>query len=110
MAPDRGRPGSPPSGEVDRHQEVPTMKAVRFHECGDPSVLQVEDVGIPEPAAGQVRVRVAAISFNPVEGNIRAGYMQGPIPVTLPHTPGIDVAGTIDALGDEVTGLSIGDR
>ncbi|MCU1368682.1 MAG: NADPH:quinone reductase and related Zn-dependent oxidoreductase [Ilumatobacteraceae bacterium] len=85
------------------------MKAVRFHEFGDPSVLQIDDIDIPEPAAGQVRVRVAATSFNPVEGNIRAGYMQGPIPVTLPHTPGIDLAGTVDALGEGVTGLSVGD-
>lgn len=85
------------------------MKAVRFHEFGDPSVLQVEDVDTPEPAAGQVRVRVAATSFNPVDGNIRAGYMQGPIPVTLPHTPGIDVAGTVDALGEGVAGVSVGD-
>ena len=85
------------------------MKAVRFHEFGDPSVLQVEEVDTPEPAAGQVRVRVAATSFNPVEGNIRAGYMQGPIPVALPHTPGIDVAGTVDALGEGVAGVSVGD-
>ena len=85
------------------------MKAVRFHEFGDPSVLQVEDVDTPEPGAGQVRVRVAATSFNPVEANIRAGYMQGPIPVALPHTPGIDLAGTVDALGAGVAGLSVGD-
>jgi NADPH:quinone reductase-like Zn-dependent oxidoreductase len=84
------------------------MKAVRFHEYGDPDVLQVEDVDLPVPGAGQVRIRVAATSFNGVEGNIRAGFMQGPIPVKLPHTPGIDVAGTVDALGEGVDGFEIG--
>jgi NADPH:quinone reductase-like Zn-dependent oxidoreductase len=86
------------------------MKAVRFHEFGGPEVLRYEDVEPPTPGAGQVRIRVAATSFNGVEGNIRAGYMQGPIPVELPHTPGIDVAGTVDALGDDVDDVAVGDR
>ncbi|MEV0307880.1 NADP-dependent oxidoreductase [Nonomuraea fuscirosea] len=64
----------------------------------------------PTPRAGQVRIRVAATSFNGVDGNIRAGYMRGPIPVELPHTPGIDVAGTVDALGAGVAGVAVGDR
>ncbi|HET6705575.1 NADP-dependent oxidoreductase [Amycolatopsis sp.] len=84
------------------------MKAVRFHEYGDPGVLRYEDVDRPVPGAGQVRIRVAATSFNPVDGNIRGGFMQGPIPVVLPHTPGIDVAGTVDALGEGVTGFEAG--
>ncbi|GAA1770996.1 NADP-dependent oxidoreductase [Nonomuraea sp. AD125B] len=86
------------------------MKAVRFHEFGGPEVLRHEDVAQPAPGAGQVRIRVAATSFNGVDGNIRAGYMQGPIPVELPHTPGIDVAGTVDALGDDVDDVAVGDR
>jgi NADPH:quinone reductase-like Zn-dependent oxidoreductase len=86
------------------------MKAVRFHEYGDPSVLRYEDVEQPVPGAGQVLIRVAATSFNGVDGNIRGGFMQGPIPVTLPHTPGIDVSGTVAALGEGVTGIQVGDR
>ncbi|MDQ0577864.1 NADP-dependent oxidoreductase [Streptomyces rishiriensis] len=85
------------------------MKAVRFHEYGDPDVLRYEDVEQPVPGAGEVRIRVAATSFNPVDGNIRAGFMRGPIPVDLPHTPGIDVAGTVDALGEGVDGIAVGD-
>jgi len=84
------------------------MKAVRFHEYGDPDVLRLEDVDLPVPGAGQVRLRVAATSFNPVDGNIRGGFMRGPIPVVLPHTPGIDVAGTVDALGDGVDAVAVG--
>jgi len=86
------------------------MKAVRFHEYGDPGVLRYEDVEQPVPGVGEVRIRVAATSFNSVDGNIRGGFMRGPIPVELPHTPGIDVAGTVDALGDGVDGLAAGDR
>src|SRR3954462_3388897 len=64
----------------------------------------------PKPGAGEVRIRVAATSFNPVDDGIRGGYLQGPFPVTLPHIPGIDVAGTVDALGDDVSGVQIGDE
>jgi NADPH:quinone reductase-like Zn-dependent oxidoreductase len=86
------------------------MKAVRFHEYGDPEVLRVEDVATPTPAEGQVLVRVAATSFNGVDANIRAGRMQGPMPLELPHTPGLDVAGTVEVLGAGVDGLQVGDR
>lgn len=86
------------------------MKAIRFHEYGDPTVLHYEDADLPAPASGQVRIRVAGTSFNGVDGNIRAGLMQGPMPLTLPHIPGLDVAGTVDELGEGVTDLKIGDR
>jgi NADPH:quinone reductase-like Zn-dependent oxidoreductase len=86
------------------------MKAIRFHEYGDPAVLRYEDAEQPVPGAGEVLLRVAATSFNGVDGNIRAGFMRGPIPVTLPHTPGIDVSGTVAQLGDGVTGVQTGDR
>jgi NADPH:quinone reductase-like Zn-dependent oxidoreductase len=86
------------------------MKAMRFHEYGDPEVLRDEDVEVPVPGPGEVRIRVAATAFNPVDAGIRGGYLQGPFPVVLPHVPGIDVAGTIDALGANVTGRNIGDR
>ncbi|UQU62773.1 NADP-dependent oxidoreductase [Couchioplanes caeruleus] len=86
------------------------MKAVRFHEFGGPEVLRHEDADQPVPGAGQVRVRVAGTSFNGVDATIRGGTMQGPIPVALPHTPGVDVAGTVDALGEGVGTLAAGDR
>jgi NADPH:quinone reductase-like Zn-dependent oxidoreductase len=85
------------------------MKAVRFHEYGDAGVLRYEDVPLPVPGTGEVRVRVAATSFNPVDAGIRGGGLQGPFPVTLPHTPGIDVSGTVDALGDGVDTVAVGD-
>ncbi len=84
------------------------MKAIRFHAYGDPEVLRLDEVEIPTPGPGQVRVRVAATSFNGVDGNIRAGRMQGPMPLELPHVPGLDVAGTVDAVGEGVEGLDEG--
>jgi NADPH:quinone reductase-like Zn-dependent oxidoreductase len=97
--------------ELEANEKVRlAMKAVRFHEYGDPDVLRYEDVDLPVPGAGQVRLRVAATTFNGVDANIRGGNMQGPIPVELPHTPGLDVAGTVDALGEGVDSLAVGDR
>ena len=86
------------------------MKVIRFHQYGDADVLRHEDVAIPEPGDGQVRVQVAGTTFNGVDATIRAGSMQGPMPLTLPHVPGLDLAGTVDALGTGVDGLAVGDR
>ena len=86
------------------------MKAVRFHEYGDPDVLRLEDVDLPVPGAGQVRLRVAGTTFNPVDAGIRGGYLRGPFPVALPHTPGIEVAGTVDARGEGVEQFADGDE
>ncbi|MFI2365761.1 NADP-dependent oxidoreductase [Promicromonospora sp. NPDC019610] len=82
------------------------MKAVRFHETGSAEVLRYEDADQPVPGAGEVRVQVAGSAFNPADGGIRGGFL--PFPVTLPHVPGYDVSGTVDALGDGVEGLALG--
>ncbi|HZX01480.1 alcohol dehydrogenase catalytic domain-containing protein [Kribbella sp.] len=84
------------------------MKAVRFHETGGPEVLRYEDADQPIPGAGEVRIRVAGSAYNPADGGLRGGFL--PIPVTLPHVPGYDVSGTIDALGDGVDGLGVGEN
>ncbi|WP_445517492.1 NADP-dependent oxidoreductase [Streptomyces sp. NEAU-174] len=86
------------------------MKAVRYHGFGGSEVLRYEDIERPVPGTGQVLVRVAATSFNPVDAHIRAGVLTEMIPVALPHVPGIDLAGTVAELGAEVTGLEVGDR
>jgi NADPH:quinone reductase-like Zn-dependent oxidoreductase len=83
------------------------MKAVQFNEVGGPEVLQYGEKEQPIPAAGQVRLRVAASAYNAADNGMRAGFL--PIPVELPHVPGYDVSGTIDAIGDGVEGLRIGD-
>ncbi|MFF8764672.1 NADP-dependent oxidoreductase [Nocardiopsis dassonvillei] len=85
------------------------MKAVRHHEYGGSDVLVHEEAPRPVPGAGQVLVRVAGTSFNPVDAAIRAGRLRQVLPVTLPHVPGIDVAGTVAANGDGVEEWNTGD-
>lgn len=86
------------------------MRAIRFHQYGDPAVLRLEEVPDPTPGDGEVLVRVAGTSFNGVDANIRAGFMQEPMPLRLPHVPGLDVSGTVEALGEGVGGREVGDR
>lgn len=83
------------------------MQAVQFHEIGGPEVLQYGEIEQPTPAAGQVRLRVAASAYNAADNGMRAGFL--PIPIQLPHVPGYDVSGTVDAIGEGVTGLTVGD-
>lgn len=85
------------------------MKAIRFHEFGAADVLHLDDVDVPTPAAGEVRIRVAATAFNPVDAGIRSGVLRDAFPIALPHTPGVDVAGTVDAIGADVSSVAIGD-
>lgn len=83
------------------------MRAVQFHEVGGPEVLRQVDIEQPRPEAGQVRLRVAASAYNAADNGMRAGFL--PIPVQLPHVPGYDVSGTVDAIGDGVDGVDVGD-
>ncbi len=80
------------------------MKAVRYHEHGSTKVLREEEVERPVPGVGQVLVKVAATSFNPVDDHIRLGVLAEAIPTPLPITPGLDVAGTIAELGEGAGG------
>jgi NADPH:quinone reductase-like Zn-dependent oxidoreductase len=84
------------------------MKALQFHRYGDPSVLVLDEIDRPTPGAGQALVKVAGTSFNPVDATFRAGFMQQAMPLKLPHIPGIDVSGTVESLGDGVTGPAVG--
>jgi NADPH:quinone reductase-like Zn-dependent oxidoreductase len=85
------------------------MKAVRYDEYGDAEVLRYEDVDRPIPGPDQVLLKVAGTSFNAVDAGIRGGYLQDAVPLEFPHTPGLDVAGTVVALGEGVTGLAVDD-
>ena len=84
------------------------MKAIRVQEFGGPEVLRLEDVPDPHPGAGQVLVRVRAVGVNPVDTYIRAGAHA--VRPQLPYTPGLDAAGTVEAVGEGVTRVSAGDR
>ncbi len=84
------------------------MRAIRVHEVGAPQVMRLEEVPDPKPAAGQVLVRVKAVGVNPVDTYFRSGIYAVKMP--LPYTPGSDAAGTIEAVGPEVTVFKPGDR
>jgi len=86
------------------------MRAVTFAEYGGPEVLRVEDVEVPQPAPGQVRIAVRAASVNPFDIRVRSGSMRERIPLTLPHVIGHDAAGEVDGLGAGVSGVAIGDH
>jgi NADPH:quinone reductase-like Zn-dependent oxidoreductase len=85
------------------------MKAVRIHAYGGPEVLVYEDAPRPEPAAGEVLVKVHATALNPVDRGTRAGYLQGMVQFALPFTPGLDLAGVVEAVGDGVSTVAVGD-
>jgi len=83
------------------------MKAIRVHEFGGPDVMQLEEVPDLVAGPGQVVVRVNAVGVNPVDAYIRSG--QYPLRPSLPYTPGMDAAGVVEPIGDEVTGAAAGD-
>jgi NADPH:quinone reductase-like Zn-dependent oxidoreductase len=85
------------------------MRAARFHEYGPADVLTVEDVPEPHAGPGEVRIRVAATSVNPIDWKLRAGALREVFPADLPAIPGRDAAGTVDEVGDGVTGVAVGD-
>jgi len=84
------------------------MKAIQVAEFGGPEVLKLQEIPTPQPAAGQVLVRIHAAGVNPYDTYMRAGtYAVKP---QLPYTPGSDAAGTIEAVGSGVTKVKKGDR
>ncbi|MEV5151864.1 NADP-dependent oxidoreductase [Streptomyces werraensis] len=86
------------------------MRAARYHEYGDPTVLTVEEAPDPTPGPGEIRIRVAAASVNPVDWKVRSGAVRDLLPVDLPAVPGRDAVGRVDRIGEGVRGVSIGDR
>jgi NADPH:quinone reductase-like Zn-dependent oxidoreductase len=85
------------------------MRAVVMDEFGGPEVLTVRTVDPPTPGPGQVRVRVRAAGVNGWDLTVRSGAAERMVATTLPTVLGLEVAGTVDAVGDGVTGLSVGD-
>lgn len=82
------------------------MRAIRVHEPGGPEVMRLQDIPTPEPDQGQVRIDVAAAGVNFIDVYQRTGLY----PMSLPFTPGMEAAGTVDAVGPGVSGVAVGDR
>jgi putative PIG3 family NAD(P)H quinone oxidoreductase len=84
------------------------MKAITIPQPGDADALVLAEVPDPEPAAGEVRVRVAAAGVNRADVMQRLGHY--PPPPGAPEYPGLEVSGTVDALGEGVDGWAVGDQ
>lgn len=83
-------------------------RMVRFHQAGGPEVLQIDDVVVPPPGKGEVRIKVQAIGLNRAEAMFRAGqYLEA---ASFPATNGYEASGVVEALGEGVSGLKVGDR
>src|SRR5277367_6758324 len=86
------------------------MKAIVVHQYGGPEVLKFEDYPDPVPGPGEVLVRVAAASVNPIDYKRRAGLTTDFYPIHFPGLIGVDVAGTVVKIGTGVEQFSAGDR
>ncbi|BAE53359.1 quinone oxidoreductase family protein [Paramagnetospirillum magneticum] len=80
--------------------------AIRIHQPGGPEVMVWEEVDLAVPAAGQVLLRHTAVGLNYIDVYHRSGLYPAP----LPFTPGLEGAGVVEAVGDDVTDLKVGDR
>ena len=81
------------------------MKAIQIHSTGGPEVLELAELPIPHPGAGQLLIRVEAVGVNFIEIYFRKGVYKA----SLPLTPGSEAAGTVEELGPGVTGFAPGD-
>jgi len=88
-------------------QGLQRTQAIVVDAYGGPEVLQWREVDLPPPAPGQVQIRHTAIGVNFIDVYCRTGFF--PL-LTPPGTPGMEAAGVIEAVGEGVTGLSVGDR
>ena len=104
-APDVGRTAA----EDGRHRgrEIQTMKAFAIDEFGGAGSLR--DLPVPDPTEGQLRVRVAAAALNPFDAAVVGGALKDRMQHVFPLVPGLDAAGTVDALGEGVEGFEVGD-
>src|ERR1700727_2025936 len=86
------------------------MKAIVVRQYGGPEVLKFEDYPDPFPGPGEVLVRVAASSVNPIDSKRRAGLTKDFYPLQFPGLIGVDIAGTVVKMGPGAEGFSVGDQ
>lgn len=89
-------------------KDYKVMKAIVVEQYGGDEVLQYRDVETPEPKAGEVLVKLGASGLNYIDVYHRTGLY--PLPIPFPFTPGLEGAGTVEAVGEGVTDLVVGDR
>ncbi|MET0455830.1 MAG: alcohol dehydrogenase catalytic domain-containing protein [Mycobacterium sp.] len=85
------------------------MKALQFDRFGSADVVALRDVPKPEPGPGQIRIAVQACGLNPADWALVDGLFADQLP-PLPRGLGLEIAGTVDGLGEGVAGVAVGDR
>lgn len=85
------------------------MKAIRIHQYGPASEMKLEDAPVPQYRPNDVLIRVAASGVNPIDWKVRAGYLSERMPFPMPLTLGWECAGTVEAVGTQVTAFKAGD-
>jgi NADPH:quinone reductase-like Zn-dependent oxidoreductase len=86
------------------------MKAAVIHEYGSPDELKLEDMPDPSPGPGEVLIRTAATSINPLDVKMRSGAVKEYFPVSFPAILGWDVSGTVEKVGPGVKNFTKGDK
>lgn len=86
------------------------MKRVQYHRYGGPDELRLEEVALPEPGRGQIRVRVKAAAANPMDWKIRKGELKTLTGRKFPRGLGHDFAGVVEAVGPKATRFRVGDE
>lgn len=85
------------------------MKAVQFTAYGTADVLKIVEIEPPRPDRGEVLIEVISAGINPLDTKIRSGAMAGGTPLAAPSGTGLDAAGTVLAVGDDVADVAVGD-
>lgn len=86
------------------------MKAIQYKTFGASDVIVLNDIEKPAIQDNEVLIKTIATTVNPMDMKIRSGSLQKGMPVELPYTPGLDVAGTVEAVGSKVARLKKGDE
>ncbi|WP_405488539.1 NADP-dependent oxidoreductase [Nocardia sp. NBC_00511] len=87
-----------------------TTNAITIESFGGPEVLRLQEVPLPEPGPGDVLLRVEIAGVNPAELGMRDGRYPWAQEPRFPLIPGYDIAGVVESIGREVTGLAVGDQ
>jgi NADPH:quinone reductase len=86
------------------------MRAAAINRFGEPEQLSLQEFPLPTPGPGQVRIHIAAAAINPADLGMVAGTYRWREPVRFPLVPGYDAAGSVDAIGEGVSGFHVGDQ
>ena len=85
------------------------MKAIRYEEYGGPEVLKLVEVDTPQPGPQQIRIAVKAAGVNPLDWKLRSGAFAQVMPTEFPAGVGFEAAGVVDAVGEGVSDVAVGD-